>query len=41
MGAQYAVASDGRFLVDAAVDVNAAPITVVQNWQATLGARER
>jgi Tol biopolymer transport system component len=37
--AQYTVASDGRFLINAAVDVNAAPITIVQNWQAALGAR--
>jgi len=35
---QYAVASDGRFLMNVSVDdaVPAPPITIVQNWQAAL-----
>ena len=40
--AQYAVAPDGRFLMNIAADeAVASPITVVLNWQAALGARER
>jgi len=36
--AQYAVASDGRFLLNVqADDVVASPITVVLNWEAGLG----
>jgi Tol biopolymer transport system component/predicted Ser/Thr protein kinase len=36
--AQYAVASDGRFLMNVGVDdaVPAPPITIVQNWQAAV-----
>ena len=35
--AQYAVASDGRFLMNIAVDESSAsPITIVQNWPAAL-----
>ncbi len=36
--AQYAVASDGRFLMNVSVDdaVPAPPITIVQNWQAAV-----
>lgn len=33
---QYAVAPDGRFLMDVAVDAPASPITVVLNWDATV-----
>jgi hypothetical protein len=35
--AQYAVAPDGRFLLNAVVDVEASPITIVLNWTAALG----
>jgi serine/threonine protein kinase/Tol biopolymer transport system component len=39
---QYAVAPDGRFLMNVAVEgATAPPITVVLNWQAALGARDR
>jgi Tol biopolymer transport system component len=40
---QYAVAPDGRFLMNARVDeiAVAPPITIVANWQGALGARER
>jgi len=35
--AQYAVASDGRFLMNVAVnDTTASPITVVLNWDAEM-----
>jgi hypothetical protein len=35
--AQYAVAADGRFLLNMAADnAVAAPITIVQNWTAGL-----
>jgi dipeptidyl aminopeptidase/acylaminoacyl peptidase len=34
--AQYAVAGDGRFLLNVADDAAAAPITIVQNWTAGL-----
>ena len=39
---QYAVASDGRFLINVSVDeaAPAPPITVVVNWQSGLSARE-
>ena len=33
---QYAVAADGRFLLDAVADETPAPITIVQNWTAGL-----
>ena len=33
---QYAVAADGRFLLDAVADEAPAPITIVQNWAAGL-----
>jgi hypothetical protein len=33
---QYAVASDGRFLMNVAVDTPVEPITVVLNWDAEL-----
>lgn len=40
--AQYAVAPDGRFLMNiAADDAVASPITVVLNWQSALSAREK
>jgi dipeptidyl aminopeptidase/acylaminoacyl peptidase len=40
--AQYAVAPDGRFLMNVTVDDNAvSPISIVLNWQAALPARER
>jgi Tol biopolymer transport system component len=35
--AQYAVAPDGRFLMNVAVDEGVLPITIVQNWIADLG----
>ena len=39
---EYAVAADGRFLLNVTVgDPAASPITVVLNWQSALGARER
>ena len=40
---QYAVAADGeRFLMNVVADeTNFPPITIVQNWQSALGARER
>jgi serine/threonine-protein kinase len=34
--AQYAVAADGRFLLLSVADVAAPPITILQNWPATL-----
>lgn len=34
--AQYAVTSDGRFLVNMQVDDPASPINVILNWQAAL-----
>jgi hypothetical protein len=34
--AQYAVAADGRFLMNVAEDVSAPPITLVVNWAAAL-----
>ena len=38
---QYAVAADGRFLMNVAVDDEVlSPITIVLNWQAGLPARE-
>jgi len=39
---QYAVAPDGRFLMNVTVeDTAASPITIVQNWQSALTAREK
>jgi Tol biopolymer transport system component len=39
--AQYAVTPDGRFLLNVTPDDAAtSPITIVQNWQSALGARE-
>ena len=32
-GRQYDVASDGRFLINTVLDIAAAPITLIQNWQ--------
>lgn len=38
--AEYAVAADGRFLLNVmAGDGTGAPITIVQNWQALLTGR--
>ena len=40
--AQFDVAKDGRFLMNLPVgDAESPPISVVLNWQAALGARER
>jgi hypothetical protein len=33
---QYAVASDGRFLMNLTLEATAPPITVVLNWDAAL-----
>jgi hypothetical protein len=32
-GRQFDVAPDGRFLLNEAPDVEASPITLIQNWQ--------
>ncbi len=40
-GRQYDVTGDGRFLINAVLDEAAAPITLIQNWQGGLSARER
>ena len=38
---QYAVARDGRFLINQPVgDAPAAPITLILNWKPALAARE-
>jgi serine/threonine protein kinase len=37
---QYAVAPDGRFLMNTRLDETAPPITIVANWQGALGRRE-
>jgi hypothetical protein len=38
----YAIAPDGRFLMNVIADEGIRlPITIVLNWQAALGARER
>ena len=39
---QYAVARDGRFLINQPVaDATAAPITLILNWQGGLSARDQ
>ena len=39
---RYAVSRDGRFLINQLAEESAtAPITLILNWQAALGARER
>ena len=39
---QYAVARDGRFLINQPVgDATAAPITLILNWKGGLSAREK
>jgi hypothetical protein len=40
-GRQYDINIDGRFLVNTVLDDDAAPITLLQNWQPGLPARER
>ena len=40
-GRQYDVTRDGRFLVNTVLDDAASPITLIQNWQGGLSAREK
>ena len=41
LGTQFDVAPDGRFLINSVTDEVISPITLVQNWQGGLSAREK